>query len=54
MPARTGTYAWHMVAPAVFEVCRTNNDSTAAHMVKALKPAQDFWPRTAGRWEPGR
>ena len=44
-----GTYVWHMVAPAILEVCRTDNDFTVENMVNVLKPtageflAEDYW-----------
>jgi len=37
-----GTYVWHIIAPAILEVCRTDNDFTVEHMVEALDPAQEF------------
>ncbi len=37
-----GTYTWHLVAPAVFEVCRTEMDFSADKMADILKPAQEY------------
>ena len=37
-----GTYTWHLVAPAVLEVCRTNGDFTVEMMTTILKSAQDY------------
>ncbi len=47
-----GTYTWHLVAPAVLEVCRTSGDFTAEKMVEALSPAADEYLEEAF-WEVG-
>jgi DGQHR domain-containing protein len=45
-----GTYTWHMVAPTVFEVCRSKQNNFAVeHIKQILKPLEqeyldsDFW-----------
>jgi DGQHR domain-containing protein len=46
-----GTYTWHLVAPAVFEVCRTDMDFTADKMADILKPCQEYLDEAF--WEVG-
>ena len=50
-----GVYSWHSVAPAVFEICRSDKDFSVQRMVKVLKNAEnedflsdEFWASGTG------
>jgi DGQHR domain-containing protein len=46
-----GTYTWHLVAPAVLEVCRTDMDFTTNKMTEILRPVQEYLDEVF--WEVG-
>ena len=46
-----GTYTWHLVAPAVFEVCRTENNFAKEKMIEVLMNASEYLEEAF--WEVG-
>ena len=51
----TGVYPWHMVAPAIFEICRSEKDFSVQRMEKVLKQVEkggfltdDYWASGTG------
>ena len=46
-----GTYTWHLVAPAVFEMCRTENNFAKEKMIEVLMKASEYLEEAF--WEVG-
>lgn len=46
-----GTYTWHLVAPAVLEVCRTEKDFSVEKITKIVKDGEEFLQEAY--WEVG-